>query len=182
MSRWRRQLSRGVAVTRLNKALQQLELPASLVIGMAELLTASEDKPAPAGVASALDTWQQQWNTDWRASCPTAERDFESRVSQLVKDYGAARDRLVLHNLRLVYSIAGRFRGKGVSYIDLIQEGTMGLLRAAEKFEYRKGYRFTTYCFNWITQSVRQLERSALAKLGDNPVIRSAHIEHGDLS
>jgi RNA polymerase sigma factor (sigma-70 family) len=61
-----------------------------------------------------------------------------------------------MHNLRLVYSIAGRYKGRGVSYLDLVQEGTLGLIRAAEKFEFEKGFRFSTYCFNWITQAVRR--------------------------
>jgi RNA polymerase sigma factor (sigma-70 family) len=63
---------------------------------------------------------------------------------------------LVMHNLRLVYSIAGKNKGKGIAYLDLIQEGTLGLIRAAEKYESRKGFRFSTYCFNWITQSIRR--------------------------
>jgi len=61
-----------------------------------------------------------------------------------------------MHNLRLVHSIAGRYRGRGVGYLDLVQEGTLGLIRAAEKFEFSKGFRFSTYCFNWITQAVRR--------------------------
>jgi RNA polymerase sigma factor (sigma-70 family) len=61
-----------------------------------------------------------------------------------------------MHNLRLVYSIASRYKGRGVGYLDLVQEGTLGLIRAAEKFEYEKGFRFSTYCFNWITQAVRR--------------------------
>ena len=61
-----------------------------------------------------------------------------------------------MHNLRLVYSIAARYKGRGVSYLDLVQEGTLGLIRAAEKFEFEKGFRFSTYCFNWITQAIRR--------------------------
>ncbi|MDP5071921.1 MAG: sigma-70 family RNA polymerase sigma factor, partial [Congregibacter sp.] len=61
-----------------------------------------------------------------------------------------------MHNLRLVYSIAGRYRGKGVNYLDLIQEGTLGLIRASEKYDQSKGFRFSTYCFNWITQAIRR--------------------------
>jgi RNA polymerase sigma factor (sigma-70 family) len=61
-----------------------------------------------------------------------------------------------MHNLRLVYSIASRYKGRGVGYLDLVQEGTLGLIRAAEKFEFEKGFRFSTYCFNWITQAVRR--------------------------
>ena len=77
-------------------------------------------------------------------------------MRRALRDYTEARDALVMHNLRLVHSIAGRYRGRGVGYLDLVQEGTLGLIRAAEKFEYAKGYRFSTYCFNWITQAVRR--------------------------
>jgi RNA polymerase sigma factor (sigma-70 family) len=77
-------------------------------------------------------------------------------MQELLEKYTDARDTLTMHNLRLVYSIAGRHRGRGVNYLDLIQEGTLGLIRAAEKYEYQKGFRFSTYCFNWITQSVRR--------------------------
>jgi RNA polymerase sigma factor (sigma-70 family) len=73
-----------------------------------------------------------------------------------LREYTEARDALVMHNLRLVHSIAGRNKGRGVGYLDLVQEGTLGLIRAAEKFEFEKGYRFSTYCFNWITQAVRR--------------------------
>jgi RNA polymerase sigma factor (sigma-70 family) len=134
------------------KAITALQLPASLVVGLAETLV---NEGPLRGVAAALYSWQDLWAPLRQASTVCTDPNTVRALRQYIAKYYAARDQLVNHNLRLVCSIAGRRTGRGVPYRDLIQNGVLGLIRAAEKFEQRKGYRFSTYAFNWINQAIR---------------------------
>ena len=86
---------------------------------------------------------------------PLLTADEELELAQRKADGDeAAKERLIEANLRLVVSIAKRYTGRGMSFLDLVQEGNLGLMRAVEKFNYEKGYRFSTYATWWIRQSI----------------------------
>jgi RNA polymerase primary sigma factor len=85
---------------------------------------------------------------------PATLRRRMARTSTLASHYDAAKRQLSAGNLRLVVSIAKRYRNRGLSFLDLIQEGNTGLMRAVDKFESARGYKFSTYATWWIRQAI----------------------------
>ena len=107
-------------------------------------------------IASATtDSLQLFLNEAGRYPLLTAAQEVEL-AKRIERGDKPAKDLLVNSNLRLVVSIAKRYQGHGLTLLDLIQEGIIGLIRAAEKFDWRKGFKFSTYATWWIRQAVQR--------------------------
>jgi len=117
-------------------------------IGRVALLTAADEvelaRRVEAGVFAAAKL------TSGKPLAPSLRRE----LAVIAEDGQAAKRRLIESNLRLVVSIAKRYIGRGLPFLDLVQEGNMGLIRAVEKFDYAKGYKFSTYATWWIRQAI----------------------------
>jgi RNA polymerase primary sigma factor len=117
-------------------------------IGRVPLLTAEEEVELAKSIEAGLFAEEKVA----RAAIITAGERTDLEL--LARDGVRAKQRLIEANLRLVVSIAKRYVGRGMLFLDLIQEGNLGLIRAVEKFDYTKGYKFSTYATWWIRQAI----------------------------
>ena len=117
-----------------------------------------DDKPAPTpkldlSVEPSLDSLRLYLREIGKVSLLTADQEV-TLAKRIERGDMIAKTQMTEANLRLVVSIAKGYLGRGLSFLDLIQEGSLGLIRAVEKFDYRKGYKFSTYATWWIRQAV----------------------------
>ncbi|MET8232419.1 RNA polymerase sigma factor SigB [Micromonospora sp. NPDC005298] len=117
-------------------------------IGRTKLLTAAQEVDLARRVEAGL------FADEKLATCTPVSEELRADLELIVAEGRAAKDHLLEANLRLVVSIAKRYTGRGMAFLDLIQEGNLGLIRAVEKFDYAKGYKFSTYATWWIRQAI----------------------------
>jgi RNA polymerase primary sigma factor len=125
--------------------------------GRFERVAADKDAPRKPAVdltvEPSLDSLRLYLRSIGRVQLLTAEREV-ALAKRIERGDLEAKQEMVEANLRLVVSIAKGYLGRGLSFLDLIQEGSLGLIRAVEKFDYRRGYKFSTYATWWIRQAV----------------------------
>ncbi|MBU4273692.1 MAG: sigma-70 family RNA polymerase sigma factor [Planctomycetes bacterium] len=155
------------------------------------------ENPSRKGRDRQREPWIAEYRNILRATqeSPTSLRNRVAYLKEIYAQYQHAKRGLSEGNLRLVVSIAKKYRNRGLSFLDLIQEGNAGLMRAVDKFEYRRGFKFCTYATWWIRQAitravadqsrtiripvhmvetmsrVRNVSRKLLQKLGREPTI-----------
>ncbi|NIM05780.1 MAG: sigma-70 family RNA polymerase sigma factor [Armatimonadetes bacterium] len=116
-------------------------------MGQVPLLTIEEE-------VELARRWQRGRQAEQRLARNGHDKKERARLRRQIKAGYAAREHLIMANTRLVISIAKRYRGRGVPFHDLIQEGNLGLMRAVDKFDPGRGYKFSTYATWWIRQAV----------------------------
>ncbi|MEV4581039.1 RNA polymerase sigma factor [Nonomuraea jabiensis] len=117
-------------------------------IGRVPLLTAEQEIDLAKRIEAGLFA-QERLETE-----PCMSADLRADLEWIAEDGEIAKRRMLEANLRLVVSIAKRYTGRGMLFLDLIQEGNLGLIRTIEKFDYRLGYKFSTYATWWIKQAI----------------------------
>ena len=123
-------------------------------IGRVELLDAAEEVALAKRIEAGLDAAHELARLVESGEVDTLDSLEKRRLRRTVRDGEEAKRTLTRANLRLVVSIAKRYVGRGMLLLDLVQEGNLGLMRAVEKFDYSKGFKFSTYATWWIRQAI----------------------------
>ena len=121
-------------------------------IGRTKLLTAEQEVDLAKRIEAGLFAEERLAVADEAGT--TLDPQLRADLRTIAAEGRAAKNHLLEANLRLVVSIAKRYTGRGMAFLDLIQEGNLGLIRAVEKFDYAKGYKFSTYATWWIRQAI----------------------------
>lgn len=130
----------GVAQEESERLLVRLSTASQILVHhLLDSLPACQLIPPPADLAQQI---------------AAAEPALLARLQRLLQEGAAARQRFIESNLRLVVSVARTYAGRGVPILDLVQEGNIGLMRAVDRFDYRRGFRFSTYATWWIRQAI----------------------------
>ncbi|MGC4007155.1 MAG: sigma-70 family RNA polymerase sigma factor [Pirellulales bacterium] len=184
----------GLRTQRIEPMIRTLEQFCSRVDTLRRMIVEHKRNKGP---SSERQAWITEYRTIVRAcqESPTSLRNRVNSLKTIYSEYQRAKRGLSEGNLRLVVSIAKKYRNRGLSFLDLIQEGNAGLMRAVDKFEYRRGFKFCTYATWWIRQAitravadqsrtiripvhmvetmsrVRNVSRDLLQKLGREPTI-----------
>jgi RNA polymerase primary sigma factor len=122
-------------------------------IGKVALLNAEQEVELAKRIEAGLFAEERLATTEFDRT-DKDQRRFERDLKWIAHDGKRAKNHLLEANLRLVVSLAKRYTGRGMLFLDLIQEGNLGLIRAVEKFDYTKGYKFSTYATWWIRQAI----------------------------
>jgi RNA polymerase sigma factor (sigma-70 family) len=171
--------------TSIRRRIFAMHWPTTLLTGLAIVHLRRQGMPLPDLMADAMCIWQPAWS---RRYLPADAVSPNPGLQHALKAYTRARDRFVMHNLRLVHKLAWEHPARNLPQRDLVQDGIIGLIRAAEKFEFTRGYRFTTYAYPWINQHLQRAteNKSSLITYPAHVVqeinqlhrARMAHMEH----
>jgi RNA polymerase primary sigma factor len=123
-------------------------------IGRVPLLSAAEEVSLAKRIEAGLEAEERITDLNISGEIDTIDVGEKAKLRRITRDGERANSELTQANLRLVVSIAKRYQGRGMPMLDLIQEGNLGLMRAVEKFDYKKGFKFSTYATWWIRQAI----------------------------